>query len=478
MKSNTRRPSAAPIRTHEGGRAVSIPPLAQLRRTVSSCFLWEDEFYEDGQSIATRIADLVKQCRPPDVAALALDVRANLNLRHVPLLLLRELARHPQQASYPQVVSQALAATIQRADEIPEFLKLYWEDGRQPLSKQVKRGLSWALSKFNEYQLGKYKSEKSDISIRDVMFMVHAKPKDAYERYDKRDRRQAKRDGVINPGQRAHIFHPQEALYGRIAEKQLKTPDTWEVELSSGADKGATFRRLLLEKKLGYLALLRNLRNMAQAGVDSDLINAAIRARQGGAERVLPFRFIAAVRAAPQFAAALDDALQATMEGMEKLPGKTIVLVDVSGSMVSPISSKSDLRRIDAAAGLAAIARGICEDVRIFAFTTGIAEAPAYRGLALIEEIVRQGGGGTELGRAVNFANTVPHDRLIVISDEQTSDTVAAPRKLGYMINIASAQNGVGYGPWVHIDGWSDSVVRFIAESEKSMASEIQERRA
>jgi hypothetical protein len=76
--------------------------------------------------------------------------------------------------------------------------------------------------------------------------------------------------------------------------------------------------------------------------------------------------------------------------------------------------------------------------------------------------------GSTQLGAAVAAVGKLPHDRLIVISDEQSHDRVPDPKGLGYMINVASNRNGVGYGKWVHIDGWSDAVVRFITEHERA----------
>jgi hypothetical protein len=189
-----------------------------------------------------------------------------------------------------------------------------------------------------------------------------------------------------------------------------------------------------------------------------------------GAERVLPFRFIAAARAAPQFEMELDHALQATMHSMERLPGKTVVLVDNSGSMYAALSGKSDMMRSDAAAGVAIVARGICEDARVFAFSNVLVEVPPRHGMALRDAISNSTEhGGTSLGNAVQTLNQqVEYDRLIVISDEQAHDPVPNPKGRGYMINVAGYRNGVGYGPWVHIDGWSESVVRFITEYEKN----------
>src|SRR5258708_4785327 len=129
-------------RTHEGGPARHISPEMQLRRSVLACLLWESQFYEDGVEIAGRIAELV-----PKVAA------EQMKLRHAPLLLVREMARHK---THRGPVSETLARVIQRADELAEFVAIYWKDGRVPLSGQVKKGLAAAFPKFDEYQLAKY----------------------------------------------------------------------------------------------------------------------------------------------------------------------------------------------------------------------------------------------------------------------------------------------------------------------------------
>lgn len=436
MKINTPRVSS-PIATHEGAPARRIPPLAQLKRSVCSCLLWEQEFYEDGQSIAERIQALVAQCKPEDVAALAIEAREQYKLRHVPLLLVRELARHPQKPA--KLVSTTIGRVIQRADELSEFVALYWKEGKRPLAKQVKRGLAWALRKFDEYQLAKY-DRANTVRLRDVLFLSHAKPKD----------------------------ENQAALWKRLAQNELTTPDTWEVALSAGADKKETFERLIRESNLGYLALLRNLRNMEQAGCDPILVEHALRARKG-ADRVLPFRFIAAARHAPRYEPILDEAMQASMANMDKLQGRTLVLVDNSGSMYAAMSGKSDMQRSDAAAGVAILARGVSQTVRVFAFSNNLVEVPPRQGMALRDAInTATQHGSTYLGNAIKALNQVPHDRLIVVTDEQSHDAIPNPVAKGYMVNVASAKNGVGYGPWVHIDGWSEAVVRFIQEHEAS----------
>jgi hypothetical protein len=423
--------------TFEGAPAITLTAEQSLRRSVLSCLLWEDEFYEDGLAIADRIATLAAEVAPSVVADLAIEARERFNLRHAPLMLLCALART---GSGTSLVSETIARVIRRADELSEFLSLYWRHGRKPLSKQMKKGLAAAFGKFDAYQLAKYDRD-GPVKLRDVLFLVHAKPKD----------------------------EAQAALWKQVAERSLPSPDTWEVALSGGADKKASFERLLAERKLGYLALLRNLRNMDQAGVDEALVKDAILARRG-AERVLPFRYVAAARAAPRFEPWLDQALAETVLEGPVFAGKTLVLVDVSGSMDWKLSARSDLTRMDAAATLASIIPG---EVRVFTFSQAVVEVPPRRGMAGVDAVIRsQPHGGTLLGAAVKRINAVPHDRLIVITDEQSSDAVPDPKAAkAYMVNVASARNGVGYqGRWTHIDGFSEAVLGFMREHEQLMS--------
>ena len=110
-------------RTHEGGPARHISAELQLRRSLAGCLLWEDQFYEDGVAIAGRIAELVPQVEAEKVAALAVEAREKMKLRHAPLLLVREMARHK---THRALVAETLATVIQRADELAEFVAIYW----------------------------------------------------------------------------------------------------------------------------------------------------------------------------------------------------------------------------------------------------------------------------------------------------------------------------------------------------------------
>ncbi|MFN4934051.1 TROVE domain-containing protein [Bradyrhizobium sp.] len=429
--------------THEGAPSRQLAPAQALQRTLMSCLLWEDQFYEDGVAIADRIKALVPLVAPSEVAQLAVRARDEMKLRHAPLLVAREMARLP---SHRALVAETLARIIQRPDEMTELLAIYWADSlgpqqqrkRQPVSAQVKKGLAKAFGKFDAYQLAKYDRE-GPVRLRDVLFLVHARPKDA----------------------------AQEAVWKQLVDGELPSPDTWEVALSAGADKRASFERLLDEKRLGALALLRNLRLMQQAGVPRATIADAIAAMR--TDRVLPYRFITAARHAPDFEPELEAAMLRSIKGHARLPGRTRLLIDVSGSMFAALSAKSEMTRADAACGLAVLAREVCDEVEIFTFSDAVVKVPPRRGFALRDAILgSQPHSGTYLGRAVQEVDR-KGDRLIVFTDEQSHDPVPSPRARGTMVNVASYQHGVGYGPWTRVDGFSEAVIAWIAAQEETL---------
>lgn len=421
--------------THEGAQAKRINLEQQLRRSVMSCMLWENSFYESGEDISDRIKALVHKNEPETVAKIAIEARTNMKLRHVPLLLVRELARHADKSI---IVADTLSEIIQRPDELTEFLAIYWKDGRDKLSSQVKKGLAKAFPKFSAYQLAKYNRD-GDVKLRDVLFLCHAKPKD----------------------------EEQAEVWKKLIDGKLESPDTWEVALSSGKDKKETWERLLSEKKLGGLALLRNLRNMISVNVSEDLIKKSL--SEIDVSRILPFRFISASRYAPQFETDLERAMIKACEGIEKLDGKTAIVIDHSYSMDARISEKSDLSRLDSASALAILIREICDNCLLIGFSYEANILPSRRGMALRDLINSQNMSGTYTDTALSLAEREGYERIIVITDEQSNQNIRnpLPNSKAYFINVDTYKNGIGYGNWVHIDGWSESVINFIQEYEK-----------
>ena len=434
-------------RTHEGGPARIPKSNEQLARQVATCMLFEDTFYESGNDIAASIAATCAQVEPSLIAEVAIQARGPWKLRHVPLFLLAQLDLRRADCS-PGLLRSTIEKVVQRPDEMGELMSIIQKVNKDKelkkcLSAQVKKGIASVFKKFSAYQLSKWNRD-NEIKLRDVLFLSHSKPK---------NREQAK-------------------IWKQLIDNALPAPDTWEVALSAGKDKKKTWTRLLKEEQLGYMALLMNLRNMTEAGVDQKIVEAALMKGALGS-RALPFRFISAAKAAPGYAQTLSDAMVAALGDATKLPGMTYVVVDVSGSMDEALSGKSQLTRIEAASALAILLREVCESARVFTFSNHIVEVPNLRGVALSKSIYdSQSHQGTYLGGAMKKLATevTAPDRLIVITDEQSHDggvsNLSAPVK-GYLINVAPYKPGLEIsGGWVRISGFSERIVDFVRFEE------------
>ncbi len=447
-----------------GARAAYQPNEALLRRLVMTNLLWENIAYSDGVSIADEIKRLVPLVPAATVAAIAIEARTVQKLRHVPLLIVREMARHN---SHKHLVSDTLAQVIRRPDEMGEYLSLYWKDqkraltGTQPkkISAQSKRGLAAAFTKFDEYQLGKYNRDK-DITLKNVLRLVHPVPK----------------------------HEAQSALWKRLIDNELATPDTWEVGLSAAktaADKKAVWERLISTNKLGASAFLKNLRNMESVGVSRRTIADGFDNLR--ADMLLPLDFLRAAKHAPDWIREIESAMLKCAQSWPKLPGWTIMVVDVSGSMGTVLSSKSDFRRYDAALALAVLGAEMCEHISIYATAGSDAhrthkteKIKALRGFALSEHVNSRipylGGGGIFTRQCLEYIRSQEKetpDRIIVFSDSQDCDTYnsAKPQPFGkknYIVDVSPHKNGVNYrGTWTaEITGWSEHFLRFIAALE------------
>jgi len=223
---------------------------------------------------------------------------------------------------------------------------------------------------------------------------------------------------------------------------------------------------------------------MSESGVSDKLVVNALGEMK--TDRVLPFRFIAAARYAPKHEADLEQAMFRSLKNQPALPGTTALVVDTSPSMwMARLSRNSDMDRFEAAAGLAILLRETAERANVYAFNEKAYEVSPRRGFALRDALATTKNNWSRGGLAVAAANRDGYDRIIVITDGQWhfSDTTTvqgygegdpqtvAPAPLtkqAYMINVANCKNGVGYGQWMNIDGWSDSVIEYIRALEQT----------
>ena len=364
MKFNFTSRNKDVTRNHEGERAYLLIDELELYSAVVTSML-SDTFYEGAKDRVERIAQLVRKVDPEFVAKLAVYARTEMNLRSVPMLLVVELARVH---SGDNLVARTVERVVQRADEITELLACYqWRNAREGVKKlsrvsnQILKGLRAAFNRFDEYQFAKYNRSGAEVKLRDALFLVHPKAKDA----------------------------AQQEIFDKIVTDSLKTPYTWETELSAlgqtmfadEAEKNAAFaakwEELVASRKMGYMAMLRNLRNILTACAGRQTVEAACDFI-GDAERVrnskqLPFRFLAAYRETKDVDSpdtqrvvdALESAVLASAANINGFDADTSVLLacDVSGSMFSPISPKSKVMSYDIGLLLAMLLRNRCSNV-------------------------------------------------------------------------------------------------------------------
>lgn len=476
---------------HEGEQAYRMSPEWQLyAATVTSSL--SDTFYEKADQRMKTIRGLVAKCDPLFVARLAVYARREMNLRSVPLVLAVELAKiHNGDATVRKMISRI----VMRADEITELLALYQaanqrEDRKKlnRLSKQVQAGLQDAFNAFDEYQFAKYNRD-TEVKLRDALFLVHPI---------------AKSD-------------EQQAVFDKIVNGTLETPYTWETELSalghnrfaSEVEKKAAFRlkweELIDSGKIGYMALLRNLRNILEAEVSRahilkvcDQLSSAEAVRRS---RQLPFRFLAAYREVSKIVSldtarvmdALEAAVKISAENIKGFGSETTVLVacDVSGSMQYPISPRSKILSYDIGLMLAMLLRSRCATAMtgMFGDTWKVINVPKDSILANVEAFYRREG---EVGYSTNgylviedlLKRKMQIDKVMIFTDMQLWNNrndnhiqrlwsdykKISPQSKLYLFDLS----GHGTTPLditrddVHlIAGWSDKIFDILAAVDK-----------
>lgn len=499
----TFRTKAAPVRNHEGAPAYTLTPALELYAAVATAAL-SAQFYEAADTRLARLRELIARGDPQFVARLAVYAREQLHLRSVPLVLAVELARLHRGDN---LVSRLVARIVQRADEIPELLAFYAQaNGRTgvktlgQLSKQVQRGLALAFNRFDAYQLAKYDRAGAAVRLRDALFLVHPKPRD----------------------------EAQQAVFNQLVAGTLPVPYTWETELSAAGQVAyaspaerqtaltRTWEALVHSGRLGYMALLRNLRNLLEANVSAETLALACATLADPAQvaraQQLPFRFLAAYRevlaldsgAVAPVLAALEAAIVGSAQNLRGFGPETRVVVacDVSGSMQQPISPRSKVLLYDVGLVLAMLLQSRCQYVVTGLFGDRWLRVPLPQGQVLrnVQELYRREG---EVGYATNGHRVIQDlrqrgeavDKVMIFTDCQLWNTngkgTLAQEWAAYRANVAPQARlylfdlaGLGTTPLdvrpqdgvALIAGWSDKIFDVLAAIENggSALTEIE----
>lgn len=411
---------------YEGEVAYKLTPKMELYTLVCTASL-QKKFYTDADECIERLRKLLPKVSIEFSAKLAVYAREQMYLRSIPLVITVELIKLERSKLTEDLVERV----IQRADEIPEILSYFQlankREGTKKLNKlpsALKKGVARAFYKFDEYQFAKYNRD-TEVTIRDAMFLTHPKP-----------------------------IKEKEELFKKIADDKLDIPYTWETELSKadGRSKKEKWESLIASNKVGYMAQLRNLRNMLEENVSNiqvvldNLADATnvVRSRQ------LPFRFFSAYRAVADVGAfkasavmeALESAIQSSTFNIKGFEPDTNVLIacDMSSSMQTPISPKSKIQNFEIGLVLGMILQHRCRSVitGLFGEDWKVVQLPRTNILAnthKLANMIGEVGHSTNGYKAIRYLleNKLIADKVFIFTDCQLWDSDSGAYFGGYV---------------------------------------------
>lgn len=477
----------------EGGLAFKMEPKLELYTRVATALVGEPKFYDPeskGDDEIRRLIGEVAKTDPRFVIDLAIYARHELYLRTIPLVVLVEACRYPETRAF---VRKAVKRIVTRADQITELVaawrKAFGDIGNHAkkgmMSNPLRRGIADAFGNFTAYDLAKYDRD-GEVKLRDVLRIAHPKPKNV----------------------------EQAALWKQALDRRLTPPETWEVVISTKGSSKEAWESVL--PKMGYMALLRNLRNFLDKDIGNldEALKVLADPERVRRSKQFPFRFFSAYREisghsnpkTTDVLDALEEALRASVVNVPHLPGTTFLSADNSGSMEAAISEKSKVQRNDVANVMQALAAHICDRAITSVFAESFAVVPTMKTGSLLDAVEKF--KRTHVGMATNAYLAIDHlrekkipvDRIVIFSDMQCYDTearhpwsyrvggerslalayreyVAAIGKTPYLYSIDLAGYGTAQFPpgtkVCMLAGWSDRILSFMDAFEKASNPEV-----
>ena len=453
-----------------GAPAYSMDAKSKLVTQVLCSFFDEEQFYGKNTEDMTQTIKRVIAKEPQFVYNLAVFARRVFNMRSVSHVLTAYLAH--ETSGKPYVRRTVEGATL-RGDDLTEIMAFYLSTFGKPIPNSLRRAIADKLVTFDEYTLAKYKGDNKSVKMRDLICLCRPRPQTS----------------------------KQEDLFKRCLENRLETPLTWEAELSANGNNTETWEKLIDSGKVGYMALLRNLRNIIKANPSNiqkvyDIIQDPERVRKS---KQLPFRFYSAYKAVADIAGSktfdvLENVLESSVDNMPKLPGTTVIAVDVSGSMSSPVSEKSEVKCYEIAMLIGLLANRICDNSIFYTFNSGINKEMVSSKCSILEKVSATNcNGGTKMSlpfqKMIN--DKIKADRIIVLSDNMNNGDLWGNSPTQHYANEYRRISGNDI--WVHgvdlqgygtqqfhgaktniIAGWSEKVLDFILLAEQGEDSLMQ----
>ena len=464
-----------------GWAAYAMDDKSKLVSQVLTSFFNESKFYGDNSEELEETLKKVIKVNPDFVSRLAIFARREFNMRSVSHVLAGYLAHEVEGKPF---VKETVKNIVLRGDDATEILAFYLSKFGKPIPNSLRKALRDVFTGFDSYTLAKYKGESKSVKMRDILCLCRPAPKS----------------------------EEQSATWKALLEGTLAPAYTWETELSTRGNTKEVWQELIASGKVGYMALLRNLRNILNADPENarDVLEKIANPDEVRKSRQLPFRFMSAYRNVPGSSwlagmakEALDDAADVAVANLPKIPGRTVIAIDVSSSMYSPVSERSDVMCSDIAMLLGVIANRICESARVFTFDTDIRElnVPRRNGIISTAESLPVHGGGTNMYLPFQkmLNEHIDCDRVIILSDNMCNyDGWFSSKPVQTLADEYRRQTGNDI--WVHavdlegygtqqfkgpktnvIAGWSEKLFEFIGlaeEGEEALISRIESYKA
>ena len=471
-----------------GGKAYKESTKLELVSILLTSFL-NDKFYESANSQANRLVEAIKNLPDKKFAAKAAIYARNVfGMRSITHLTAAIIAGTVKGVSWTK---DFFYKVFFRPDDMLETMSLYFTlftKNMRPVPNSLKKAIKAKFENpkknggFDEYQLAKYRKSENAISLVDLINLTHPSPE------------------------------KNSAIHKLIRNTLKLTGKTWEAKLSEAgkADdveeaKAGAWESLLSSGKLGYMALLKNLRNINATG-NSNIIDLAVsellNVEKLKASKVFPFRFFTAYKelqkagASRKLLNAVHDAVDLSLRNIPDLPGKTLIALDVSGSMTSPINSRTSYRSVNPSAlsimdvsamFAAALYKHLDADlIRFQSSASYYNTTTRLSTLKLAEDLVNTTYGGTNFESIFKTANK-KYDRIIILSDMQSwiGSTISSFKtyKSTYQANpYLYCMDFAGYGTLqfpenkiVVLAGYSDKILDLMKINEEDKNILIQE---
>lgn len=426
--------------TAEGGPGWTRDKKSELFLLGVANFVGEGTFYEAADDRDKRYADLVKKLATNGdyewVRGFLTWLRGEGNMRSAPLVGAVEAVRARLNAKLYNGNRQLVDAVLQRPDEPGEMLAYYHQHHGRSVPMPIKNGINDAVRRmYSERSLLKYDTDSKHYRFGDVIEICHPAPHEAKpwqgDLFEYAiDRRHGRANGIPES---LGMLRRNALLRSEADPKDWLNPEllgqsgmTWEDALSavgSKVDKAKLWEAII--PSMGYMALLRNLRNFDQEGV-SNAVAKRVAAKladpaEVAASRQLPMRFLSAYREArdDRWTTAISEALELSLGNIPELRGNTLILIDRSGSMFSTFSRRSTLTAADAAAVFGVALARRAEKMDLIQFGTASYPVGYKKGESVLKIIDRfRDLGGTNTAAAVHEWYK-GHDRVVLVTDEQ-----------------------------------------------------------